>query len=180
MRLFIVVRDGVINFASNDYIKSAGEWIAVPGSLEAIARLNHFGYRVAVVTLRTGLESGATNLKTLNAIHEKMHEQLARVGGHIDGVFFRPGKNNPGADCDQLDSALLSEIGARFGSSLGEVPVVVSTQDRFLPAIAVGARPVVIRSDNNNKPNGAADDHASEVFKTLSHAVEVLTTEIAR
>ena len=40
MKLIILDRDGVINHDSPEFIKSPAEWIPIPGSLEAIARLN--------------------------------------------------------------------------------------------------------------------------------------------
>ena len=40
VRLIILDRDGVINHDSEQFIKSPDEWRAIPGSLEAIARLN--------------------------------------------------------------------------------------------------------------------------------------------
>ena len=46
MKLVILDRDGVINYDSDQYIKSPSEWKPLPGSLEAIARLTHAGYRV--------------------------------------------------------------------------------------------------------------------------------------
>ena len=55
MKLIILDRDGVINLDSADYIKSEEEWEAIPGSLEAIGRLCHEGFRVVVVTNQAGL-----------------------------------------------------------------------------------------------------------------------------
>ena len=49
-RLIVLDRDGVINHDSEQFIKSPDEWRPIPGSLEAIARLNHAGYRVVVAT----------------------------------------------------------------------------------------------------------------------------------
>ena len=40
MKLVILDRDGVINVDSDKFIKSPAEWKPIPGSLEAIARLN--------------------------------------------------------------------------------------------------------------------------------------------
>ena len=48
MKLCILDRDGTINEDSDDYIKSADEWIPLPGALEAIARINHAGWHVVV------------------------------------------------------------------------------------------------------------------------------------
>ncbi|MFM7273638.1 MAG: D-glycero-beta-D-manno-heptose-1,7-bisphosphate 7-phosphatase, partial [Gammaproteobacteria bacterium] len=50
MRLLILDRDGVINVDSPDYIKSPEECHPIPGSLEAIAKLNQAGFKVAVAT----------------------------------------------------------------------------------------------------------------------------------
>ena len=89
-KLIVLDRDGVINHDSDQFIKSPDEWRPIPGSLEAIARLNHAGYRVVVATNQSGIGRGLFDMATLNAIHEKMHRALAQVGGRIDAVFFCP------------------------------------------------------------------------------------------
>lgn len=177
MRLMIIGRDGVINFASNNYIKSEGEWLAIPGSLEAIARLNHLGCKVAVVTYCTGLESGALDLLSHNAIIKKMHGQLARVGGHIDGVFFPQCKKASGTESESSISDLLLEIGSRFRLSLSDVPVVVSERKLFASVEQVGARPILIEADFNNDriPTVGAKD--TEKFSNLMRAVDTLVSE---
>ena len=45
MKLAILDRDGVINYDSDAFIKHPDEWIALPGSLDAIARLAQAGWR---------------------------------------------------------------------------------------------------------------------------------------
>ena len=50
MKLIVLDRDGVINYDSDDYIKTVDEWIALPGALDAIARLSRAGWTVAVAT----------------------------------------------------------------------------------------------------------------------------------
>ena len=73
IKLIILDRDGVINHDSDDYIKSEEEWEAIPGSLDAIARLNRVGYRTVVVSNQSGLARDKFNISNLNAIHRKMH-----------------------------------------------------------------------------------------------------------
>ncbi|HEX5676233.1 MAG TPA: HAD-IIIA family hydrolase, partial [Azonexus sp.] len=58
MKLIILDRDGVINFGSDQFIKSPDEWKPIPGSLEAIARLTREGWRVVVATNQSGLARG--------------------------------------------------------------------------------------------------------------------------
>ncbi len=50
MPFVILDRDGVINFETKNYVKSPDEWEAIPGSLEAIARLYRAGIRVVIAT----------------------------------------------------------------------------------------------------------------------------------
>ncbi|MBN2692563.1 MAG: HAD-IIIA family hydrolase, partial [Burkholderiaceae bacterium] len=90
MKLLILDRDGVINQDSDDFIKSPDEWLPIPGSLEAIAQLNHEGWHVVVASNQSGIGRGLFDMTTLNAIHRKMHKALAAVGGRIDAIFFCP------------------------------------------------------------------------------------------
>ena len=72
MKLIILDRDGVINQDSDAFVKSPDEWIALPGSLQAIARLTQAGWKVVVATNQSGLARGLFDMDTLNAIHAKM------------------------------------------------------------------------------------------------------------
>src|SRR5438105_12934042 len=80
-RLIILDRDGLINHDSGQFIKSPDEWRPIPGSLEAVARLNHAGYRVVVATNQSGVGRGPLDIPMLNAIHERMHKEHGHVGG---------------------------------------------------------------------------------------------------
>ena len=90
MKLIILDRDGVINFDSDEYIKSPDEWKPIPGSMQAIARLNQRGYRVAVATNQAGISRGLFDMKTLGAMHHKLHQTAQMAGARIDAIFFCP------------------------------------------------------------------------------------------
>ncbi len=63
MSYIILDRDGVINYDSDEYIKSPEEWLPIPRSLEAIAQLNRAGFRVLVATNQSALPAVTTMLK---------------------------------------------------------------------------------------------------------------------
>lgn len=86
--LVILDRDGVINQDSDNFIKSVDEFVPISGSLEAIARLNSAGYRVAIATNQSGIARGLFDMATLELMHDKLRQLLAVVGGHVDGIFF--------------------------------------------------------------------------------------------
>lgn len=146
MKLVILDRDGVINKDSDDYVKSPDEWIPIQGSLEAIARLNHFGYKVVVATNQSGLARGLFDIDILNAIHQKMCSSLDRVGGHVEGVFFCPHKPDQGCDCRKPKIGLLQQISRRMGTSIREVPVVGDSYRDIVSAQQLGASPLLVRT----------------------------------
>jgi D-glycero-D-manno-heptose 1,7-bisphosphate phosphatase len=124
MKLIILDRDGTINEERDDYVKSPDEWVAIPGSLEAVARLNHAGWHTVVATNQSGLGRGLFDMAALNAMHMKMNQQLARLGGRIDAVFFCPHAPGDGCNCRKPAPGLIELIGERYGVHLEEVPVV--------------------------------------------------------
>ncbi len=65
MKLIILDRDGVINQDSDAFVKSPDEWIALPGSIHAIARLYQAGWTVVVATNQSGLGRRLFDMSTL-------------------------------------------------------------------------------------------------------------------
>ncbi|WP_310609975.1 D-glycero-beta-D-manno-heptose 1,7-bisphosphate 7-phosphatase [Limnohabitans sp.] len=126
-KLVILDRDGTINQDSDDYVKSADEWIPMPGALEAIARLNHAGWHVAVASNQSGLGRGLFDVAALNAMHTKMHKLLAAVGGRIDAVFYCPHSPEETCNCRKPLPGLFEQIGERYGTDLSGVHTVGDT-----------------------------------------------------
>ena len=127
MKLVILDRDGTINVDSDEFIKSPDEWQPLPGALEAIARLNHAGWHVAVASNQSGLGRGLFDVASLNAIHAKMHKAVAALGGRIDAVFYCPHSPDEGCQCRKPLPGLFEQIGERFGVDLKTTPVVGDT-----------------------------------------------------
>jgi D-glycero-D-manno-heptose 1,7-bisphosphate phosphatase len=124
MKLIILDRDGVINEDSPEFIKSPTEWVPIPGSLEAIARLNQAGYRVVIASNQSGIARELFDIATLNAIHQKMHASAQLVGADIDAIFFCPHAAVDNCDCRKPKAGMFEEISKRFKVSLKGVPTV--------------------------------------------------------
>ncbi len=146
MRLVILDRDGVVNEDSGEHIKSEQEWHAIPGSLSAIAKLNHHGYRVVVATNQSGLASGKFTLKDLNRIHQKMHTHLAQFGGVVEAIFFCPHGPDAGCDCRKPKPGLFHDIQKRLHISLKDVVTVGDKCSDMEAALAVGCKPMLVKT----------------------------------
>jgi len=144
VKLVILDRDGVINFDSDQYVKSPSEWRPLPGSIEAIARLNQSGYRVAVATNQSGIGRGLFDMATLNAINDKMMEMVFRQGGRIDALFFCPHTADENCSCRKPRTGMLEEIATRFHADLKGVPAIGDSLRDLQAADAVGALPILV------------------------------------
>lgn len=175
MKLVILDRDGVINFDSDAYIKSPEEWQAIPGSLEAIAKLNKQGYKVAIATNQSGLARNYFSLETLTAIHRKLSEELAKLGGHIDKIVYCPHHPDEDCLCRKPKAGLLYEIAAHFAISLENVPVIGDSLKDLQAAQQVKARPILVLTGNGAKTlQQLPEDNKIPVFDNLALAVETL------
>jgi D-glycero-D-manno-heptose 1,7-bisphosphate phosphatase len=124
LKLVILDRDGTINRASDEFVKSPEEWHPLPGALEAISRLNHAGFHVVLATNQSGLGRGLFDMAALNAVHSHMLKSLAAVGGRIDAIFYCPHAPDEGCACRKPAAGLLQQIEERYGVSLKGVPYV--------------------------------------------------------
>ena len=113
-KLIILDRDGVINEDSADYIKSADEWIPLPGSLEAITRLTSAGYRVVIASNQSGVGRGYFTIDALAEINAKMRLLLAEKGGIIDAIFVCPHTPEDGCHCRKPAPGMFEEIKRRY------------------------------------------------------------------
>jgi D-glycero-D-manno-heptose 1,7-bisphosphate phosphatase len=140
----ILDRDGVINHDSPAFIKSPAEWIPIPGSLEAIARLNQAGYRVVIASNQSGIARQLFDITTLNAIHQKMHGAAQLVGADIDAIFFCPHAAADGCDCRKPKNGMFEEISKRFKVSLKGVPTVGDSLRDLQAGFISGCAPYLV------------------------------------
>jgi D-glycero-D-manno-heptose 1,7-bisphosphate phosphatase len=146
MTLLILDRDGVINQDSDAYIRSMEDWIPIPGSIEAIARLSRAGFEVAIATNQSGLHRGYFDLDELESIHARMCQLVEEMGGRIAGIFYCPHMPDAGCACRKPATGLLESIERELcTSALGALFIGDSLKD-LQAAQAYGCQPVLVRT----------------------------------
>ena len=151
IKLIILDRDGVINHDSPDFIKSPAEWQPIPGSLEAIARLNQAGYRVVVASNQSGIARELFDMTILNAIHQKMHNLAQQVGATIDAIFFCPHAAADSCDCRKPKPGMFAEIAKRYNVSLKGVPTVGDSLRDLQAGYISGCTPYLVLTGKGEK-----------------------------
>jgi D-glycero-D-manno-heptose 1,7-bisphosphate phosphatase len=149
--LLILDRDGVINQDSASFVKSAEEWVPLPGSVAAIARLSRAGYTVAVASNQSGLARGLFDRNALRAMHRKLRRLVSNEGGRIDRIVVCPHGPNDGCSCRKPKPGLLTRLARHYGVNLVGVPAVGDSLRDLQAAAAAGATPVLVRTGNGKE-----------------------------
>lgn len=173
--LIILDRDGVINEDSDEFIKSPEEWHALPGSLAAIARLNHAGHKVVIATNQSGIGRGYFTLETLQQIHQKMADQLTLLKGHIDRIYYCPHAPEDGCECRKPKPGLLQQIAAEYKTDFHDAIIIGDSWRDIQPAQAVHCKAVLVRTGKGvNEIIKYPELKNIPVFNDLAAAVEML------
>lgn len=168
MKIVILDRDGVINEDSPEHIKSVREWRPIPGSLEAIARLNRAGFQVFVASNQSGVGRGLFDLDVLFAIHEHMQRMLGELGGRIEGIEFAPDHPDQATSLRKPGPGMLLDIADRLQITLEGVPVVGDAARDLDAARAAGARPILVLTGQGARTITVHDMIAVPCYANLS------------
>ncbi|MVW70141.1 D-glycero-beta-D-manno-heptose 1,7-bisphosphate 7-phosphatase [Bordetella sp. 02P26C-1] len=177
MKLIILDRDGVINQDSDEFVKSPEEWIPLPGSMAAIARLSQAGYTVAIATNQSGLARGLFDTATLNNIHAKLHAEVAQAGGIVDAIFMCPHGPQDGCDCRKPLPGMYRDIARRYDIDLTGVPAVGDSLRDLQAAAAAGCQPWLVLTGNGRKTQQGELPPGTRVAADLSAVVDALLQE---
>jgi len=180
MKLIILDRDGVINKDSDAYIKSPDEFIPLPGSLEAIARLKQAGYTIAVATNQSGIARGYYDETTLAAMHEKLAHLLDEKGGGVDYIAYCPHGPDDNCTCRKPLPGLLYEIRDHFKTDLTDVPMIGDSLRDIQAARTVGGYPILVKTGKGETTLAKASEELTDVpiYSNLAAAVDALLNKV--
>ena len=174
MKLIILDRDGVINVDSDEFVKSADEWLPIPGSVEAIARLSRAGWTVAIATNQSGLARGLFNVASLEAMHEKMRSLIKQAGGQISMIVYCPHGPEDGCECRKPLPGLFQQIADYFHVSLADVPTVGDSLRDLQAGASLGCKPFLVRTGKGRRTEAQTLPPGTQVFDSLADVAEHL------
>lgn len=177
-KLVILDRDGVINYDSDEYVKSVDEWIPLPGSIEALGKLTKAGYKIAIATNQSGISRGYFSLETLNNMHEKMVDLATASGAHIDYIAYCPHGPDDHCDCRKPLPGLIHQIETALNVKASNCYMVGDSLRDLQAGQAVGLKAALVLT---GKGQGTLDKNQGleqvEVFKDLREFVTHLLSD---
>lgn len=180
LRVVILDRDGVINEDSNNGIRSIDEWRPLPGSLDAIVRLNQAHYHVVIVTNQSGIAAGLLSLDTLHQIHARLQQELIQRGGRIDAIYFCAHGPDDECQCRKPKVGLLRDLAKRLQLNLADTIMIGDSLSDLQAARTVKARSLMVRTGKGRMTEQQGEGlKGVAVFDDLSAAVDQLLNESA-
>lgn len=170
--LIVLDRDGVINRESAEFVKSSAEWVPLPGSIEAIAKLSAAGFTVAVASNQSGLARGLFDRRALTAMHKKLRRLVGKHGGRIDRIVVCPHGPDDRCNCRKPRPGLLEKLARHYHISMRGVPIIGDSLRDLEAAAAVGAKPILVRTGNGRETEARlrASLANTDVFDDLASA----------
>ncbi|MBK6619195.1 MAG: D-glycero-beta-D-manno-heptose 1,7-bisphosphate 7-phosphatase [Nitrosomonas sp.] len=175
MKLIILDQNGVISQVRDTYIKSPDEWLPIPESLRAIARLTHAGYRVVIAMNCATIGRGLHDMSTLNAINDKMFRMVQQAGGRIDSLFFCPHAESDQCACRKPGIGMFEEISQRYGIGLDRILAVGDSPRDLQAAAKAGAIPVLVLTGHGENTYKTGElPEGTQIFLNLAAVVDSL------
>jgi len=171
-KLIVLDRDGVINYDSDDYVKSVDEWIPLPGSMEALAKLTQAGFKIAIATNQSGISRGYFTVATLAAMHQKMLTLATEAGAKIDYIAYCPHGPDDNCDCRKPLPGLIHQIEQALNMSAKGCYMVGDSLRDLQAGQAAGLIPALVLTGKGqrtlDKESGLP---GIDVFDDLNHFV---------
>lgn len=173
--LVFLDRDGTI-IEDSGYVRHPDAVRLLPGAAGAIARLNHAGIPVAVVTNQSGIARGILTEAQYHAVAARLDDQLAAAGARIDATAWCPHAPEIGPPCDCRKPATGGHRRAadRLAVPLEGAWCVGDRISDLVPARSWGGRGILVRTGEGAQH---ADQAAAEGFMIaddLAAAVDLL------
>lgn len=122
-------RDGVIirKAPEGEYITQSTEVEFLPDSLEAIACLHRFGFKVIIVTNQRGVATGKIPIANLEEIHRNIKLAIADSGGFVSGIYCCTHDISESCFCRKPKPGMLLRAAKEFSLNLVDCWMVGDT-----------------------------------------------------
>ena len=179
--MIILDRDGVINIDSEGFIKTEHEWRPLPGSLEAIVRLQLKGIPIAVATNQSGISRGLLTEEDLHGMHAKMNRLLITQGGKaIEHIYYCPHDPSEICLCRKPLPGMVQNILRDLQKRPEEAIMVGDSLRDIQAAQSCGVRAVLVQTGKGRwtEAQYAEDLRDVPIYKDLGAVVESLICAI--
>ncbi len=165
----ILDRDGVLNVEQPDggYVVDWSQWQWIPGAVDGLRILSHFGVSISVATNQACVGRGLVGRDGIDAIHARMLEEARLAGAVINRVFVCPHAPTDACDCRKPAAGMFLEAIAASRVSAQDTIAVGDAIRDVEAARAAGIQAVLVRTGKGLKSEADLSCVTVPVFDDL-------------
>jgi D-glycero-D-manno-heptose 1,7-bisphosphate phosphatase len=168
-------RDGVLNVDLSPYVSSADDLQLLPGTVDALRRLDEAGFDAYVISNQQGVSLGITPPEALPAIDAKIQRALEPYGVRIKRFYYCTSLDSVGDPCRKPSPGMIFKARDEFGLDLDGAFVVGDKGTDVECAIRAGCRPLLVLTGVTREGEWEDWDYKPEkVFPNLLAAVDYI------
>jgi D-glycero-D-manno-heptose 1,7-bisphosphate phosphatase len=175
-------RDGVITEDPPHYAHRLDQLCLIPGSAQAIQRLNAHNFRVIVISNQSGVARGYYREEDVEIFNDGMKSLLAKEGAHVDANYYCP--HHPDAiierykidcDCRKPKPGMIRTAVQNHSLDIQNSFVVGDKWSDIEAGSAAGCKTVLVLTGHGkgefDKEHRSADYIATDLFDAVTHYI---------
>lgn len=175
-------RDGVIN-EDIGYVIDPNDLRLIPGSANAIRRINERSIRVLVATNQAGVARGYFPESHVVRFNEALSRGLEKEGAHIDKFYYCPHHPTAGrgiyktvCDCRKPMPGLLHQAAKDFSLDLKKCVIIGDKASDVGAGVSAGCRTILVMTGYGEQERISWKESFQPdlIARDLAHAVQIL------
>lgn len=178
-RFALLDRDGTIN-EEVGHLDDPDDLRLIPGSADAIRRLQALGLGIVVVTNQANVGRGLLEPADLERIHARLREMLAAEDAEVDAILHCPHAPEDGCRCRKPAPGMALDAAERFGFDPRDAFVVGDHAGDVGMGRAIGATTFLVLTGHGTEEQVKAGGDADHVAVDLAAVADIIAARIGR
>lgn len=175
MRAVFLDRDGVICKNRDDYVKNWAEFEFLPGAKEGLIALNRLQLPIIVVTNQSAVSKHLMSVADVEAIHQRMMEEIVACGGKIDKIYFCPHASEDNCTCRKPKPGMFLQAARELGIDLPSSYLIGDAATDIIAGQEVGCRTILVLTGRGSQQILPAYRSTSRHFTIVRHLMGAAT-----
>jgi D,D-heptose 1,7-bisphosphate phosphatase len=170
-------RDGTI-VVDVGYMNNPSQIEFIPGSIDALKKINASGYKAVVITNQAGVARGLLTEDMLQTIDKTLHKHILSGGAHLDALYYCPHHAEHGhypykqaCECRKPHPGLLKKAERDLKIDLAQSFMIGDRTSDIEAGKRVGTKTVLILNDANRGEEKNLKEQPDHIAKNLLEAV---------
>ena len=176
-------RDGVINEDPiGDYVKHRDDFRFIPGSIEALKRLNESGFDIVIVSNQAGIGDGVFTKSALREVTDHMLAELKKHKIQIKGIYYCVHGKEANCECRKPKTGLFQQAAKDIAFNPSETYFVGDKASDMQAGRNFGLRTLFVLTGHGTKdrPRLKPNESPEQIFSSLGEATDYILLKKSR